>query len=121
MSIVPASGLVLCIGSDGHVAIEGPHATGECPSVERDDHATETDCDGHGEPTCAVCSDGSCTDRSLDYVLVGHWGRDDVSHAVVPMVARPLAADLSDSHHHVAICTFHSKVPPLIGTTILLI
>lgn len=121
MSIVPASGLVLCIGTNGHVAVEGPHATGECLSVKPDDHATEIDCDGHGEPACRVCSDGSCSDRSLDYILVGHWGRDDVSHAAVATSPCPFADDLADGRTPVAICTFHAKVPPLVGTTILLI
>ena len=121
MSVVPACGLVLCIGTDGHVAVERPHVVGECPSVKRDDHATEIDCDGHDGPACRVCSDGSCSDHSLDYMLVGLWGRDDVSHAAAAMVACPLADDLADGRPHVAICTFQTNVPPLVGTTILLI
>jgi hypothetical protein len=57
------SGIVLCIGADGHVAIETDHQ-GHCRHAEHSDHHAEHAC-AASELTASGCGGHDCVDLTL--------------------------------------------------------
>ena len=83
LSSLPAGEAVLCIGADGHVAIELPHAPGHHGEDERTStHHHEEGTEYADASPCASCAEG-CTDHSLDRLFVLD-GRPELANAALP-------------------------------------
>ena len=118
---VPAVGGVLCVGADGHLAIERSHASNDC-TAETEPHVF------HGPSASLLAPGRDCTDTPLPGGLIASLRAEQKqsgdTHAA-PLLLTVLPAWEPQSsritHPHASAGGAHSVHAALIRSTVLLI